>query len=83
MSTKLVWNPAGFEQVLKSPGVAGLVETEAMKIASAANQQSQSGGYRADVRVMDSRVIASAYTGTLEAMIDNAKYNTLLRSMRK
>lgn len=83
MSTRFVWNPAAFEQVLKSPGMTGLVRTEAMKIASAANQQSRSGGYEASVKMMDSRVIASAHTGTLEAMIDNAKHNTLLRSMRK
>lgn len=78
---KIVFNASGFREILKSPGMAALVEGEAARIAARANGMSRSGGYRSDVKQMSSRVIASAYTDTPAAMIDNGKRQTLLRAL--
>lgn len=77
---KIVFNEAGFQQVLKSSGMAALVEGEAARIASQANSMSK-GGYSSDVKQMPTRVIASAYTDTPAAMIDNGKRQTLLNAL--
>lgn len=38
-------------------------------------------GYETDVKIMPTRAIASVYTDTKEAMVDNANNNTLLRAI--
>lgn len=81
MSTRIQFNAAGFREVLKSPGMAALVEGEAARIATRANSISSSGGYASDVKQMGSRVIASAYTDTPAAMINNGRRQTLLRAL--
>lgn len=81
MSTRIQFNSAGFREVLTSPGMARLVEGEAQRVAARANGMSSSGGYSSDVKQMGSRVIASAYTDTPAAMIDNGRRQTLLRAL--
>lgn len=78
---KIVFDSSAFRQVLKSPGMARLVEGEAQRVAARANGISSDGGYSSDVKQMGSRVIASAYTDTPAAMRDNGKRQTLLRAL--
>lgn len=73
---RVVMNHKGADALLKSGEVAGLVRSHADRIASAAGP-----GYEADTWTGDSRVIASAFTATPKAMVDNAKNQTLLRAL--
>lgn len=66
-------NNAGLNELRKSDGVATFIHDEAQKRASACG-----AGYASDVKQMPTRVIASYYTETREAMRDNMENNRLL-----
>lgn len=70
-------NSPAVRALLKSPEMEALLKEHADGIAARAGK-----GYAADTRQMGTRAIASAYTETLDAMRDNLKNNTLLRSMK-
>ena len=63
-------------EMLKSSEMQELVKSYADDIAKRAGE-----GYTSDTYNAGSRVIASAYTETEEAMEDNLENNTLLKAM--
>lgn len=69
-------NSAGVRELLKSPEMQSIVGELAGEIAQRAGD-----GYASDVKMMGTRVIASAYTETRAAMKDTLENNTLLRAM--
>ena len=71
---KIVWNPSGFEQVLRGPIAQNLVHRQAMILAGAAGP-----GYEWDASQGKSRYHGMVYPGTWPARHDNATNNTLLR----
>lgn len=77
-STKVVLNHHGFRALLKSPELAAGLEDLASGIAANAGE-----GYAADTYQASTRVVASAYTATPEAIRHEAKNNTLLKAMQK
>lgn len=69
-------NSSGIKALLKGSEVESCIKSEADRIASRAGT-----GYASDTKQMSSRVIASTYTASDEAMRDNLENNTLLRSI--
>lgn len=73
---KVELNHAAVGELLKSSEMQELVKSYADEIAERAGE-----GYASDTYNAGSRVIASAYTETEEAMEDNLENNTLLKAM--
>ena len=73
---KVELNHTAVGELLKSSEMQGLVKSYADEIAKRAGE-----GYASDTYNAGSRVIASAYTETEEAMEDNLENNTLLKAM--
>lgn len=70
-------NSAGVKALLKSGEMEAAVRQEAENIAQRAGE-----GYGTDVKMMKSRVIASAYTETFDAMRDEFENHTLEKAIR-
>lgn len=75
--TKIELNSAAVRQLLKSSEMEAGIGALASGIASRAGE-----GYASDTRQMPTRVIASAYTDSTQAMEDSAENNTLLKVMK-
>ena len=73
---KVELNHEAVGELLKSSEMKELVKSYADEIAKRAGE-----GYASDTYNAGSRVIASAYTETEEAMEDNLENNTLLKAM--
>ena len=73
---KIELNDAGFIELLKSQDIANAVKEVAEQVAARAGD-----GYATDVYQAGTRVIASVYTETKEAMKDNLENNTLLKAV--
>lgn len=73
---KIELNDAGFIELLKSQEIADAVKEVADQVAARAGD-----GYATDVYQAGTRVIASVYTETEEAMKDNLENNTLLKAV--
>lgn len=73
---KVEMNHDGMRDLLKSPELEKYLGELAQKIAGACGE-----GYAWDTKQMPTRVIASAYTDTYDAMKDNAANNTLLKAL--
>ena len=73
---KVELNHEAVGELLKSSEMQELVKSYADEIAERAGE-----GYASDTYSAGSRVIASAYTETEEAMEDNLENNTLLKAM--
>ena len=73
---KIELNDAGFVELLKSQEIANTVKKVAEQVAARAGD-----GYATDVYQAGTRVIASVYTETTEAMRDNKENNTLLKAV--
>ena len=73
---KVELNHEAVGEMLKSSEMQELVKSYADEIAKRAGD-----GYASDTYNAGSRVIASAYTETEEAMEDNLENNTLLKVM--
>jgi hydroxymethylglutaryl-CoA reductase len=69
-------NYAGVGELLKSQEIADTVKEVAEQVAARAGD-----GYATDVYQTGTRVIASVYTETEEAMKDNIENNTLLKAV--
>ena len=74
---KIELNSAGFTALLKGAEVEQMVGGHAARVAANAGPS-----YESDTKQMPTRVIASAFTGTKEAMQDQMENNTLLRALR-
>ena len=75
---KVELNHEAVGELLKSSEMQELVKSYADEIAKRAGE-----GYASDTYNAGSRVIASAYTETEEAMEDNLENNTLLMEVGK
>ena len=73
---KVELNHTAVGELLKSSEMQELIKSYADEIAKRAGE-----GYTSDTYNAGSRVIASAYTETEEAMEDNLENNTLLKAM--
>ena len=73
---KVELNHEAVGELLKSSEMQELIKSYADEIAKRAGE-----GYESDTYNAGSRVIASAYTETEEAMEDNLENNTLLKAM--
>lgn len=69
-------NYAGVGELLRSAAVASVVKKQADRIAGRCGT-----GYKTDQKVLNTRVVASTYTGTDAAARDNSKNNTLLKAV--
>lgn len=79
MAGKIRWKIRGFVALRKEPGVLADLERRARDIARAANQSSP--GYIPTAQIGKRRSRASVITGDAESRVDNAKNQTLLRSL--
>lgn len=75
---KVELNHTAVGELLKSSEMQELVKSYADEIAERAGE-----GYASDTYIAGTRVIASAYTQTQEAMEDNLENNTLLMAVGK
>lgn len=62
---------------LKSEEVGSYIKNLAKDIASRCGE-----GYSSDVVMMPTRYIASVYTDSYDAIVDNKKNNTILKSLK-
>ncbi len=74
-NVKIEVNYSNVGRLLKSDDMRNIVKSAAETIAHNAGQ-----GYRYDAKIMGTRVIASAYTGSKKAKRDCLKNNTLLKA---
>lgn len=70
-------NSEGVRELLKCPEIAATCQSHARSIASRAG-----AGYDVSVYTGKTRVNASVFTATEEAMRDNYKNNTLLKAVK-
>lgn len=69
-------NHEGIDQLLKSQEMEGCVQQVAENCRSKCGE-----GYATDTHMTPSRIVASVYTETAEAVKDNLANNTLLRAL--
>lgn len=70
-------NSAGVRELLRSGEMGGIVSGLAGAAAARCGV-----GYASDQKLMPTRVVASVYTETAEAMRDNLQNNTILRNLK-
>lgn len=75
-NVRIKLNYSGVGQLLKSSELKALLKAQAEEIAGRCG-----AGYASDTKMMGTRVIASAYTDTVEAMRDNLENNTLQKAL--
>lgn len=81
---RIVFHKEAFYELRRDPGVVAELEGHAERIAAAANARGKglyAVGSRQGMRRPQGRWRASVVTADARAMIDNAKYNTLARSL--
>ena len=77
---KIDWNLPAFEEIRRLPAVEQEIGRMVSRTESAASQSSP--GYEGVVEDGGDRVRGAVYTRTHEAIEDNARNNTLLKSLR-
>lgn len=77
---RIKWNRRAFQELRREPGVEAELIKHARAIRDRANTGS-SGGYVAEPGSGRTRARAAVITGDIKAIRDNAKRNTLLRSL--
>lgn len=70
-------NSAGIRELLQSPEMAAICQEQAKTIAGRCGT-----GYATDIHVGKTRVNASVYADTPDAIRDNLENNTILRSLK-
>lgn len=80
---KIKFHKGVFYDIRRSPKVVSALEGCSERIAAAANSSSPgyATGSQQGVRRPQGRWRTSVVTGTAEAMVDNARNNTLVKSM--
>ena len=76
---KFKWNPAGFEEIRRSPEAVALLEAKVDAAASAAGPGYVGSVVQGVGRGTLGRAIVTVYTDDFRAILDNAKHNTLMR----
>ena len=74
---KVVLNRAGVGALLKSEEMKSCLQKISAEISGRAGE-----GYAADIKNMGTRLIASVYTETEDAMRDNLDNNTILKALK-
>lgn len=77
---KISWNNKAFSEILKGQDTLKMVDVEARKVASRAASYSP-GRYEASSMVGKNRARSSVITADAKAIRENARNNTLLRSL--
>ena len=77
--TKFTWNPAGFEEIRRSPEAVRLLESKVDAAASAAGDGYVGSVVQGVGRGTLGRAIGTVFTATFKARKDNARRNTLVR----
>ena len=77
---KIKWNVKGFYDLRSEPGIVKDLEARAEAIASAAGDGYEVGSRQGQI-VKQGRWRASVVTGDFDAILDNARNNTLLKSL--
>lgn len=73
---KFKYSRSGFNEFRKSPEVVEMLGEYADRIRGACGE-----GYFTEEKQMPTRAIASVYTGTYEAMVDNSDNNTIAKAV--
>lgn len=73
---RIKWNVKAFRELRLEPGVINDLEDRAEAIAAAAGE-----GYVASAQAGKNRGRASVITGDFDAILDNYRHQTLLRSL--
>lgn len=79
MATKFKWDPAGFEEIRRSPQAVALLESKVESAASAAGPGYVGSVVQGVGRGTLGRAIGTVFTDDFKAIRDNAKNNTLIR----
>lgn len=84
MSVRLQFNIDGFYQLRSAPGVVDMLEGKAQEVCDRANaigKGTYAVGSRQGRKAPQGRWRATVVTADARAMVNNAKNNTLVRSM--
>ena len=76
MAVRFVWKMAGFAEMRKSPGIERLIAGKCEAIAAACGE-----GFVAKMSTGKGRVRGTVVTATPEAMVRNARDNTLVNNL--
>jgi len=76
--TKFKWRPAGFEEIRRSPEAVRLLEANVDAAASAAGPGYVGSVVQGVGRGTLGRAIGTVFTDDFDAILDNAKHNTLV-----
>lgn len=76
---KFKWNPAGFEEIRRSPEAVALLEANVDAAASVAGPGYVGSVVQGVGRGTLGRAIGTVYTDDFKAIRDNAKNNTLMK----
>lgn len=79
MAVKFKWDPAGFEAIRRSPQAVALLESKVSEAAAAAGPGYVGSVVQGVGRGTLGRAIGTVYTEDFEAILDNARHNTLMR----
>ena len=78
-NVKFKWNPAGFEEIRRSPAAVSLLQSRVDAAAAAAGPGYVGSVVQGVGRGTLGRAIGTVYTGDFKAILDNAKNNTLVK----
>ena len=79
MATKFKFRAAGFEEIRRSPQAVRLLESKVDAAAAAAGDGYVGSVVQGVGRGTLGRAIGTVYTDDFKAILDNARYNTLVR----
>jgi len=77
--TKFVWNPAGFEEIRRSPEAVALLESNVAAAADAAGPGYVGSVVQGVGRGTLGRAIGTVFTDDFKAIRDNSKNQTLMQ----
>lgn len=77
--TKFKWNIKGFEEIRRSPAAVRLLEAKVNAAAAAAGDGYVGSVVQGVGRGTAGRAIGTVYTDDFDAILDNARHNTLMR----
>jgi hypothetical protein len=77
--TKFKWNPAGFEEIRRSPEAVALLESNVSAAADAAGPGYVGSVVQGVGRGTLGRAIGTVFTDDFKAIRDNSKNQTLMR----
>lgn len=78
-NVKFKWNPAGFEELRRSPAAVSLLQGKVDAAAAAAGPGYVGSVVQGVGRGTLGRAIGTVYTDDFKAILDNARRNTLMR----